>query len=630
MATFKDAINSQYDAELVITLVKQEVTNNRSLVRRTVRNRKDEGSGLWSNTGYPWSLSGGGNESGTYTYDFTEYSVKTIYEDEVWINHSADGTRTVTFSASVSMGGPLFGTGTPSGSVTLPTIPRATQPDVGGAVNAGSVLEIDLPRASSSFTHTLTYSFEGASGTIATGVGSSYDWTVPLSLLNRIPDSVSGSGTITAKTYSGSTLVGTKSVAFTIRASSSIVPTVSTLTVSEAVPEIASAIGAYVQAQTKLSYAISGAAGVYGSTITAYKVTVAGQTLTGQSGTTAALAASGTVNVVATVTDSRGRTATRTVAINVLPWAPPSITLLKVQRCLPDGTLNDDGTSLKFTVAASVSSLVNGTQRNTLKWQARTRQKDTTVWTSTALTTHSGIALSATFVISTYSELLAWDARFEVTDRFTTSAQQAVVSVGAVTLDIGPSGIGVGKRWERGALDVAGDIYSTRLRLSATNDAEPSSTAHAFQIGADTSGNLVIDPNEIMARNNGAVSTLGLNSDGGDIILGGASSSIQILGRINSAHTAYAEAQGLVDITPSAADTPTGVSIVFPVGRFNRAPRLQVTAATTVPGTATGVKGVGYSGTSASGTTVYLTRGSTTTTPVAWHATQMFESSTDG
>lgn len=458
MPTFTDLINSQYRAELVIEVLTQEVSNNRSKVRRTVRNRKLDGVGYWTASPYSWSLTGGGSESGSYTYDFTEYTVKTIYTDEIWVNHAADGTREITFSASVSMGGP-GGTGTPSGTVTLPRIPRATQPDVGGAVNAGSVLEIDLPRASSSFTHTLSYSFEGASGTIATGVGASYDWTVPLSLLNRIPDAVSGSGTITARTYSGSTLIGTKTVAFTVRAGSTIVPTVPNLTLSEAVSSVASAVGAYVQGQSRLNYTISGAVGAYGSTITAYKLTVAGQTLTGASGLTAALAASGTLNAVATVTDSRGRTASRTIAITVLPWALPKITLLRVQRCLPDGTLNDNGTSLKFTVAATVSSLVVGSQKNTLKWLARTKQKGSSVWSSTAVTTHSGISLSASFVISTYSELIAWDARFEVIDLFGASAAQTVVSVGAVALDIGPGGMGVGKRWEQGALDVAGQIY---------------------------------------------------------------------------------------------------------------------------------------------------------------------------
>lgn len=90
----------------------------------------------------------------------------------------------------------------------------------------------------------------------------------------------------------------------------------------------------------------------------------------------------------------------------------------------------------------------------------------------------------------------------------------------------------------------------------------------------------------------------------------------------------YGKAQGRVQITPSAANTPTGVSVTFPVGRFTVAPRLQVTAATAVPGTV--VTGVGYSGTTSAGTTVYVTRTDTTTTPVDWSAEQMLAGSADG
>lgn len=528
MPTFKDAINSQYDAELVITVLRQEVTNNRSRVRRTLRNRKTAGSGFWTNSGYPWSLSGGGSESGSYTYDYTDYSVKVIYEDEIWITHNADGSKTQTFSASVSMGGPLGGTGNPSGTVTLPTIPRATEPEVSGAVNAGSALTISCPRASSSFTHTLTYKFGSASGTIATGVGTSATWTVPLSLLNQIPDDVQGKGTITCKTYNGSTLIGTETVSFTVKAGSSIVPSFDSVSLSEAVLWIASEIGAYVQSQSRLAYSINGADGTYGSSITGYKLTVAGQTWTTRTGTTNAVKSSGTVPVVATVTDSRGRTASRTVNVTVLPWAAPKITLLRVQRSKPDGTLDDNGTSLKFTVAAAVSSLTVGSQKNQLRYQARVKQRGTSVWSSTAIATHTGITLSATFVVGTYSELLSWDARFEVSDRFTTSASQLVVSVGSVTLDIGPGGIGVGKRWEKGALDVAGDVYVERLRIRSTSDAFPEGGNPPLMIGDASALNLIIDTNEIMARNDGEVSGISINYDGGDVLLGNTGSTISL------------------------------------------------------------------------------------------------------
>ena len=47
------------------------------------------------------------------------------------------------------------------------------------SVNLGSVVTICTNRQSIGTTHTLTYSFGSATGTIATNVGASLNWTLP-------------------------------------------------------------------------------------------------------------------------------------------------------------------------------------------------------------------------------------------------------------------------------------------------------------------------------------------------------------------------------------------------------------------------------------------------------------------
>lgn len=95
-----------------------------------------------------------------------------------------------------------------SGTHTLTTIPRASSVSA-TAVNLGSATTVSISRASSSFTHTLTYSFGSATGTIATKTSStSVSWTPPLSLANQIPSATSGTCTITCTTYNGSTSIG--------------------------------------------------------------------------------------------------------------------------------------------------------------------------------------------------------------------------------------------------------------------------------------------------------------------------------------------------------------------------------------------------------------------------------------
>jgi len=64
-----------------------------------------------------------------------------------------------------------------------------------------------------------------------------------------------------------------------------------------------------------------------------------------------------------------------------------------------------------------------------------------------------------------------------------------------------------------------GVLTGPYLRLTGTGDASASSTTHAFQVGASGGGNIIMDANEIMARSNGAVSSLHLNADGGTVTI---------------------------------------------------------------------------------------------------------------
>jgi len=62
-----------------------------------------------------------------------------------------------------------------------------------------------------------------------------------------------------------------------------------------------------------------------------------------------------------------------------------------------------------------------------------------------------------------------------------------------------------------------GDLSVPRIRVTATDDASPSSTLHPLQIGSTAGENVVVDGNEVMARNNGAVASLFLNTEGGEV-----------------------------------------------------------------------------------------------------------------
>ena len=91
------------------------------------------------------------------------------------------------------------------------------------------------------------------------------------------------------------------------------------------------------------------------------------------------------------------------------------------------------------------------------------------------------------------------------------------------------------------------------LRLTSTSDVSLASTLHALQIGGDGSANIRMDPNEIMAANNGAASDLFLQNDGARV-------------RVNAAAAGTTPADG-IDIGGDVDVYRKGVGVLG-VGNF--------------------------------------------------------------
>lgn len=145
------------------------------------------------------------------------------------IVHAPDGKKTAYASFRWVSGHSRVGTITGSASKVLTTIPRTSSVSC-NSFNIGDATTIVISRASDSFTHTLTWAFGNASGTIATKTSATtVGTTIPASsLYAQIPNSKFGVGTITCSTYSGDTLIGTSTCNFTAYAKESeCIPTVS-------------------------------------------------------------------------------------------------------------------------------------------------------------------------------------------------------------------------------------------------------------------------------------------------------------------------------------------------------------------------------------------------------------------
>lgn len=254
------------------------------------------------------------------------------------VSHNADGSKSISVSASFNnadRGTYLPTTGSCSGSLKLTTIPRATTPSIDKpSLDCGSAIKISGTSASSNFSHKVYVTWNGTKtqiGTIASGTTTpSFSYTIPTDWEKNIPDSTSGIATFTLETISGSTSVGSKTVNATIKVRSGVVPSIGTVSISDT-NSICAGIGQYVQSQSKLKFSIA-TSGNQGSTITSVSTKFNGQTYSGSTFTTQAIQNSGTLSYTIIVTDSRGRTATKSGSVSVTAYNPPSLTNVSAKR----------------------------------------------------------------------------------------------------------------------------------------------------------------------------------------------------------------------------------------------------------------------------------------------------------
>ena len=154
----------------------------------------------------------------------TVYIGSTIFT----IPHNEDGSKTVNLTSNYDTNYGPIGSSNLSGSLKLETIARASKVTCPDA-NIGSSTTISIQRAFAEFTHTITYEFEGLTGTIKTKTKDvSFGWTIPTSFYAKIPNSTYGMCTLTCKTYKGTKLIGSTTYVFKVSVDADInKPTVS-------------------------------------------------------------------------------------------------------------------------------------------------------------------------------------------------------------------------------------------------------------------------------------------------------------------------------------------------------------------------------------------------------------------
>lgn len=364
-------------------------------------------------------------------------------------------------------------------SFKLTNLSRSSGVTVSNAV-IGSSATITIDRQSTSYKHTLRYSWAGKSGTIATNVDTSYNWLIPLDFANDIPDSVSGNGTIYVDTYNGSTLTGTQPVTFTATVPDSIKPTLNSISLSDAntvANNVVSSPDYYVQIYSNIKVNFGFASGAYGSTVKGYYAEIVGkgQSTDQNGGTLGSMLYDGQITIRAKVIDSRGRESqTVDKTVTVLKYSPPALSFDVARSGYGSDTLT-------VTRRASIAPLsVFGTQKNTMTLSFSVAELGSSYFSSNngsasgTWANISSLTNSAANLYGTFSPTKSYTVKGVLSDKFSRTEFTFDVGTESVVMSIAKNGIGFQKVWEKGAIDAKGDAYISGKLYVNNTEVKPS------------------------------------------------------------------------------------------------------------------------------------------------------------
>lgn len=450
----------------------QDVALNKSNITiQMYAGRSTSGGGTWNTdpeTSYI-EFDGGNRQNITTKYDFRNATVGVTYyvgtDTSVFasgavytfdVTHNADGSRTVPIKTFFNgNNAPYLIDITTIATITLPTIARASQPRLDApSKEFGQSFTIYTDRASTDFTHTVKFAFGAQNGTIATGVTDSTVWITPTYLAAQIPSNNSGVGTITLETYSGTTLIGTKTIAFTLT-----VPTSwrAVLTTAHSgfswVNSPAQLTGYVIQNISTLTLSLVAAlndlVSAYGTTITGYQVRFStydsGEVAYNNSAVTNSpglININGVYYAYYKIKDARGNWSNEVqeqiagTGSTIYAYGAPANTGFNVAR-------NATPTIADFQMNFARSSVNNA---NTWSYQRQYWNGSSWVNIDVSVVPISTDTITSTLTHSLpYVENLVYQVRVKLTDLFSTVYYEDTLPTSAVPFVMSATGAGAGK-----------------------------------------------------------------------------------------------------------------------------------------------------------------------------------------
>lgn len=559
------------------------------------------------------------------------------------INDKTSGTTSLSLNL-------YSGTGSTRNNTYSYSLPIVAAGSVLGTISnftLGNAMTIPITKYDSSFYDVLTISVGGTTvktiNGIANGASVTFTATELTTIYSKLPNATSGTFTfkLTTKTSSSGTSVGTSTKTATGTIPTTVKPTISSITLTEAVSGLAAKFAAFIQNQSKITGTVNATAGS-GATIASYKTVINGSTYTAKSFTTGVLKTSGTNTVSVTVIDSRGRSATYSTTFNVLAYVKPNITTFTVKRATSAGALSDEGTSALVTLKADIASL---NSKNNKTYTLQYKLSSATSWT-TVTTSLTAYAINTSFVASgvTLNVDNVYNFRITATDYFGNHAKTAEVASSFTLINYGSDG----KSIAFGRISQNGNTFDVGLTKTFLSN----NTYLAGEKRNDVEKNLHFTTTDAAANKHNmrlyggsanSTTSIGIYDTARDHpVFRYQTSTLNLIfedvinlkkGSYDISHTIERNIGtnrgrvhfsnglliqwGVVSITPTAANTPTSIAVSFPVS-YTYKPCVYATAQLSTPQVID--VGIGQGGEEVASFTIYITRTNTYASPIHWLA----------
>lgn len=406
---------------------------------------------------------------------FIKGSEKLIGSVDFTFTHDDDGqaTRKILLwsgsTSGINYDGWYLGSIDTSFTQTFAKIPRMSKvASVSGTRELGQELTVTLDRKVESFTHQVWYKVWGSDWyDLGTGLGTTVKFTPSPENARKNVNVASSTFDICVRTFDGDKQIGIDeySVGWHIGLPSGTQPRLESLELVDKAKATKDIVGknTFVQTFSEMVGTFKGMEGTYGSTIKTFHAEVVGQkmAITSDGGTFQFFKNYGDYNVEAYVIDSRGlKSNVVTVPIKVLQYFAPMLSFEAVRGG------GDQQTIVVRRTAKIAPLMVDGVQKNPMRLKFKVKPAYDGYFTDNkgggvdSLVINS-LTNSNSDLFGAFAADKAWIVEGTISDAYASFTFTApIVGPEEVVQCRTPKGTGFGKVWERGALDVGGDIYS--------------------------------------------------------------------------------------------------------------------------------------------------------------------------